>query len=449
MTNNLLRRGPLILSPNHHYLTYGDGTPFFYLADTWWYACTSRMSWSVFTGLVDRRKRQGFTAIQLVIGYPPEIKTDSIHARNSGGWPLNKNYSVNSEYFDEVEKKVRYIVRSGMVPVIFGGWGYHIDVLGEATIKLLWQEIIRRFNKLPVIWCLCGEVDLMQETLNYGIIKTIISRFTLLIKLAKRIGMKSSKDLPIRLKKWGDIATYIKSNSPHLLTVHIHSRTDSSSLFSNPLWLDINTFQSGHSRDSHSFMVNTTLANRNNNLPVINFEPWYEGIKNDFWDTDQRLAFWSCILSGACGHAYGANGLWQMSTKNHPFLAHWGVSDWREAINYGGAKQIGLAVKWLKKIAWWDLKPTPNRIVKVKMSTLNESPLIAGLPGGYSIMYIPENHSGSIYNFRKIRSMGKCRISYINPITMRRSKTELIPNDTKLSIKIPNNRDWVVTIEHF
>lgn len=44
-------------------------------------------------------------------------------------------------------------------------------------------------------------------------------------------------------------------------------------------------------------------------LPVVNGEVCYEGILADSREEIQRLMFWSCLLSGAAGHTYGANGI--------------------------------------------------------------------------------------------------------------------------------------------
>jgi len=48
--------------------------------------------------------------------------------------------------------------------------------------------------------------------------------------------------------------------------------------------------------------------------------------------------FWSCMLSGACGHTYGANGIWQVNTREKPYgpSPHgmaWGHTPWRTPTN--------------------------------------------------------------------------------------------------------------------
>ena len=48
-----------------------------FLADTWWYGLTDRISIDDFYELAQQRKDEGFSAIQLVMGIPPEVAIDS------------------------------------------------------------------------------------------------------------------------------------------------------------------------------------------------------------------------------------------------------------------------------------------------------------------------------------------------------------------------------------
>src|SRR5438128_4943039 len=32
-----------------------------------------------------------------------------------------------------------------------------------------------------------------------------------------------------------------------------------------------------------------------------------------------RFMFWACVLSGAAGHSYGANGIWQVNRPGQPY----------------------------------------------------------------------------------------------------------------------------------
>ena len=62
--NPLWRHGPLRRSSDGRYLEHADGTPFFWLADTWWMGFCRRLSWpGDFQALTADRVRKGFTAV--------------------------------------------------------------------------------------------------------------------------------------------------------------------------------------------------------------------------------------------------------------------------------------------------------------------------------------------------------------------------------------------------
>src|SRR3989338_2546665 len=205
---------------------------FFWLADTWWYGMTSRCSFEDFKILVDDRKKKGFTVIQTVVGVPPEVDIYSPHAENSGGLPFVQHHSspprfwssqndkveLNLKYFDEVDRKIKYLVDAGLVPCIFGGWGHHIDILGVPAIKRLWKEIVKRYAHFPVVLCLCGEADTFPLILGMKekILKKILSftpiGFIELVKKVKKSVVKQKiTKLEERVKKWNEVARYIKS----------------------------------------------------------------------------------------------------------------------------------------------------------------------------------------------------------------------------------------------
>lgn len=356
---------------------------------------TSRCKWpEPFRSLVKFRKKQGFNAIQIVVGILPETEAFSPDAKNSEGYPFNKDFSVNKKYFKEADLKIKYLITQGMVPVIFGGWGHHIDWMGEEAVKNLWREIIKRYSEYPVIYCLCGEVDGFLNSKykitrpSYGGQKSKIQ-----IKIQKFISRFIVRDekelLKERLKNWDRVAGYIKSlDRKTLLTVHPQSMVRASELFGDPDWLDIDAIQSGHDKERTSFLVDSAL--QKNKKPFINLEPWYEGIMGNINDEDIRYAFWMSVLSGAAGMGYGAHGVWQMSDRDN-FMGHWGKSDWKKAIKFTGAKQIGLAKRFLEKLEWWNLKPNLNLIdphfnsnkTKLPVASENKENIVIYFPAGF------------------------------------------------------------------
>lgn len=401
---NSQKRG-VRFSKEKGYLISSNGKPFFYLADTWWYGATNRMTFPIFKQLANLRKKQGFTAIQIVIGFPPESELFSKNTQNSGGHPLTKTMEINTKYFDETDKKINYLLSIGLTPVIFGGWGNQIDILGTKPIKKIWAEIIKRYAKDPVIFSLCGEVDLFISTskteenshsLKKRILSLLPSKIQSFLRTVKRSIIiykqqkQANKNLDQRLKKWKEIAEFISKTDTHnrVLLAHTGVRYSAYELFGKQKWLQINSIQSGHSLKTERYMVNSILKSKKVGLPIINLEPWYEGITGNFYEKDQRYAFWASMLSGAIGHTYGAHGIWQMANRDN-FMNHWGKSDYKKAITYKGANQIGTGKKILEKMEWWKIIPNFAIITPHWEEKKINLPLTGTIGDNY-LVYIPD-----------------------------------------------------------
>ena len=123
--NSLFRHGQLRLSENGRHFEHADGTPFFWLGDTWWKCLSKRMTWEGFQELTADRKKKGFNVVQIVCGAYPDENHFQERWKNEAGFPYNsRDFSVvNPEYFDYADRRIRHLVENGIVPAIVGGWG--------------------------------------------------------------------------------------------------------------------------------------------------------------------------------------------------------------------------------------------------------------------------------------------------------------------------------------
>ncbi|KKT61281.1 MAG: hypothetical protein UW52_C0006G0002 [Candidatus Gottesmanbacteria bacterium GW2011_GWA1_44_24b] len=454
---------PPKLSPDGRYLTDMNGKPFFWLADTWWFAATKRMSESALKVLLHDRAKKGFTVILLVIGAPPEVDPFSVEAGNEGGCAFLQNGGLNTHYFDHADGVIRKILAAGMFPCIVGSWGHHIDRFGVETMKHLWLEITNRWGDLPVIYCVTAEADVflqgsaLHETISsvrWGRLFRFFNALKIVRKLFRTAAGGQSEEirrlLATRVEKWDEVARYIRQidKHAHLLTVHLHRKLLASELFHHPGWLDIDTIQSGHTKSNAGFMVEAARRSCKKR-PFINLEPWYEGILGNFGPSDQRYAFWACILSGAKGHTYGAHGIWQMATRSDPFLAHWGISDWQEAIRYEGAKQIGLAKQWLMKIPWWKLTPDIQATATEAETITPYEPFVAHINNQYVLAYFPKGRKNICYRLNNFSTHHTYSVTYISPVTMLPQREETFTNQRSYSMQAPLSKDWLVCISRF
>jgi len=130
-------------------------------------------------------------------------------------------------------------------------------------------------------------------------------------------------------------------------------------------------------------------------MPVLVGEVCYEGIQEASREEVQRYMFWASILTGAGGHTYGANGIWQLNTRQKPYglspHGHsWGDTPWEVAYQLPGSRQLGLAKKLLSRYPWWKLEPKPE-LVDPHWTTENYwQPFAAHVPGELIIAFSPQ-----------------------------------------------------------
>jgi hypothetical protein len=255
-----------------------------------------------------------------------------------------------------------------------------------------------------------------------------------------------------RIKEWAQVGDYISRIDPFKrpITAHVSRKTTALDLLGKAKWLSVNTIQSGHSKDSIPFMVSSILGNSKSGMPIINMEPWYEGILGNFGELEQRQAFWMCILSGAKGHSYGAHGIWQMSKKGENFMKHWGESNWEEALGFKGAEQLGLAKKFLEKYEWWKLEPDFDRVSPhwtPRTRTVQGLPVAAKIEDRNIFIYVPKVGGVSPSAKLRAREVGVRNLnfnvfykaSFISPKSMR-SFGSFKFKGKECIIPIPNNR---------
>ncbi len=116
--NPLFRHGPIRLGPSRTHLEHADGTPFFWLADTWWMGLAERLRWPEDVRRLTRdRVAKGFTVVQIVAGLYPDMEPFDERARNEAGFPWDKGFSrINPAYFDAADPRITHVVESGVAP---------------------------------------------------------------------------------------------------------------------------------------------------------------------------------------------------------------------------------------------------------------------------------------------------------------------------------------------
>jgi len=100
--NPLYQHGLVRVAKDRRHFEQADGTPFFWLGDTWWKCLCKRMTWEGFQELTADRKAKGFSVVQIVCGNYPDEGMFERGWENEAGKPYEtKDFSVvNPAYFE-------------------------------------------------------------------------------------------------------------------------------------------------------------------------------------------------------------------------------------------------------------------------------------------------------------------------------------------------------------
>jgi hypothetical protein len=393
-----------------------------------------RLSWPAdFRTLTADRVRKGFTVVQIVAGLYPDMPAFDPRGANEAGYPWERDYvRINPAYFDMADLRIQYLVEHGLVPCIVGGWGYHLPLLGIDRMKRHWRNLVARWGAYPAVWCLAGE-----GTMPYYLSKD---------KDGDRAMQKSG---------WTKIGAYVRDIDAFHHPVTIHPSETARDTVADPAVLDFDMLQTGHSdRDSIPRTVDLITGSlaRNPKMPVIDGEVCYEGISEASRQEIQRFMFWACILSGAGGHTYGANGIWQLNTAEQPYgpSPHgrsWGDTPWDVAYQLPGSQQLGLAKSLLMRFPWWRVEAHPEWVEPHWTKDKYFQPYAAGIPGELRIIFLPG--SGSPVKVKQLDRGVTWRAFFFNPATGREHNIETLTPDANGDWQMPDPpiiQDWVCVV---
>jgi hypothetical protein len=356
--NALYRRGPVRVAKDRRHFEHADGTPFFWLGDTWWKGLCKRLTWEGFQELTADRRAKGFTVVQIVCGVYPDEGPLEPSWENEGGKPyLTRDFSVlNPAYFEYADRRVKHLVESGIVPAIVGGWGRpDCDSMkvGVAGIKRHWRNLIARYGAYPTIWIIGGE--------SAG-------------------------------PEWTEVARHVRQLDPFHHPSTIHPSQSARDSVTDESVLDFDMLQTGHGDWNAAHGATTKIQAAYARAPVMPAmigEYCYEGHMQTAFQDVQRYVFWASTLSGSAGLTYGAAGVWHASVEGDPGITPvYDWTTWKEGMNYPGSTQLGLGKRLLEQYPWARFGPHPE--------WAEAGCFAAGIPGEVRFFYLPRR---SVYNW--------------------------------------------------
>ena len=440
-TNPLYRHGGLQVAGERTHFEHQDGTPFFWLGDTWWMGFCGRLGWPEdFQTLAADRVAKGFTLVHLVAGLFPDMPPQDPRGWNGGGSAWEQGFTrVNPAYYDQADLKLQYLVGQGLVPLIVGAWGYYLPILGEEKMRRHWRYLVARWGAYPVVWCLAGEVTMPFY-------------------------LTSDREAEVKLQRegWSRVGAYLREIDPfrRMITAHSCGMGDSANELADPSCLDFNFAQESHGnlmaalRGARGF---AQTVQKTSLKPVVNSEFCYEGIQETALQDVQRFCYWTTMLSGGMGYSYGANGIWQVNQPGKPYGPSpegmsWGDTPWPEAMRLPGSRQIGLGKGLLAGYPWWRMEAHPEWVEPHAGEPDWFQAYAAGIPHELWVVYFPYPLApgARLVTIRELEKGTNYTAFFFNPVNGERKELGPISADTQGTWHVPApaiRQDMVLVIE--
>ncbi|MBP7949353.1 MAG: DUF4038 domain-containing protein [Verrucomicrobiales bacterium] len=384
-SNPLYRHGPIRVAADRRHFEHADGTPFFWLGDTWWKGLCKRLTWEGFQELAADRKAKGFSVMQIVCGVYPDEGVFEPRWENEAGKPyLRRDFTVvNPAYFEYADRRLKHLVDSSIVPAIVGGWGRPdcdaMAMAGVAGLKRHWRNLVARYGAYPTLWIIGGE---------------------------------SGGPL------WTEVAHYVHKIDPFHRPSTMHPGDSSRNQVTDETVIDFDMLQTGHGdwEVARGAIPKLQAAcARKPVMPAMIGEYCYEGHMQTAFQDVQRHVFWGAMLSGAAGHTYGAAGIWHASVDGDPGIVNvYDFTTWKEGMNFPGSTQLGLGKRLLEHYPWSRFEPHPEWV--------EPNVYAAGIPGEVRFIFQPRRE---VYNWSGVTVTGLERdlpyhAFYFNPVNAKR-----------------------------
>ncbi|MFW5866778.1 MAG: DUF4038 domain-containing protein [Armatimonadota bacterium] len=423
LTTPVAAQGQRLLLHVHdsgRYLVDGDGAPFFWLGDT---------AWGLFGGLteaetaeyLDDRADKGFNVVQAVLAWPSKPVDEDGEAPWLDGNPA----TPNPAYFDRVARIVEMAAERGIVMALLPAWGDYVTVNETINAENAYDYgnwLGLRLGGYPnVVWVLGG--DRLPDG-HEDVFRQIAA------------GIGEAEELP------------------HLMTYHPRGGGHSSAeFFHDDDWLDLNMIQTAHSigyPDHRRVLADYALTPVR---PTLVGEPRYENITHGLRDAGPRMddhevrrAAWAAVLSGACGHTYGANGIFQFAVPGEQ--TRWKpVIGWRTAKDLPGAWHMGHLREFMESIDWTRLRPAPE-MIPGNPDDGYRIPAAITDSGDLAVAYFPE-YTATPVDLRRIGGEG-VRAEWMNPRTDAREEIGEFEQDSAPTFQPPTgdeDPDYVLVLQ--
>jgi hypothetical protein len=422
----------LQISENGRFLEK-DGRPFFWLGDTAW-ELMQRPTLEEAQFYFDDRAEKGFTIILTNTFSHWGLQRPNVN----GDFPFTENDPTrpNEAFFAHVDAVIEAANAKGLVVGLLPTWGDKVDqrhgagpeIFNPENARLYGKWLGARYADANLVWILGG--DRIPRTEEHFAI-------------------------------WEAMAAGLREavGQQQLMTYHPWGNQGSDNFFHERDWLDFNLVQSGHfSPDRLNFELIERAYDREPTKPVIEAEPCYEDhpinfdpIYGRFTDFEVRRAGYWALLSGAAGHTYAQNNVWQFYRPelDEPVAA--ARKSWKVSLNYPGTVQMAILRDIFDELPWPQMEPRQD-LIRGFIPDPPATPRFAfDTASGTGIAYSPYG-----YNFTLALSAGDgepLAAEWIDPRSGAKMPASYeVEENGSLAFDPPYNpfrgNDWVLRLAH-
>ena len=431
--------GFLRVSSDRRSLTHTDGTPFFWLGDTWWFCPSDLMPIdhsnrpgidSMFQKLIDTRATQGYSVIQMA--FLGRLTPEGVFSGVSGQFQDLYESHLNPAYWQMVDRYLSYAIDAGILPVI--GFGFH-QGLNASTLeqdKTLWRYVMARYSALPVTWLICGEYN----------------------QAGGKDGTLTDVDAA-RIAKILQLGQAIKDSDPYRRAMTVHPwwhKGEGQQAWSSP-WHDFILLQGGHIPEGPAPDFYRAIGRRTYPKPFLEGECTYEGIRG-FSDAVIRYNAYKAIQCGSFGYTYGAHGLWYPTQdETDQKFKEWGaIVPWWKAMEFPGGAQMRHLGDFYRSLPWWTLMPVEtDSVLEWTPHTTkgDDMALVTSSGPELYVAYFPAWESPEprpAIRFIPALSGTAFTQEWFDPRTGVRTSGKTQPDASGISLRIPTTADWLCVL---
>lgn len=340
----LARHGGLLkVDGAHQGLTYTDGTPFFWLGDTWWFCPSDHIPLersnrpdipSMYRHLLEIRRRQGFTVLHMA--FLRTIRgTEALSFARTLRDPV-----FDVRYWQTADRYMALANEAGLIPAIAVGWSVNYTAYSLDELRHVWRYVVARYGSFAVTWLICGEYNVIKEG-----------------------------EPPEPMNKAMALGRYIKEIDPYRRAMTVHPwfyAGDQHQAWSED-WCDFIMIQGGHWGDGKTPPASVYRDAYRTGKPVLEGETNYEAIHagHPVSPAGVRLCAYHAIQNGSFGFTYGSHGLWYPNEDEaDTTFSEWGKPrPWWVALDDPGAGQMGILRRLYESVKGWELEPWPEALI--------------------------------------------------------------------------------------